>query len=428
MAGAVVFDLDTLLDLGALSEARRGARWPEVRERIEEVVPYPRGASSLEVLELVPWARGLGAKVGVLTDLPGPIAEALLEKFEIECDSSLDASGGLAAGPSPQALEAAAERLGVAAAEVVAVGSSPADFGAAANAGACSAGVAWAGSGVDRWEGWHPDLGLQRPDDVVEALEVGAAMRPIAEVLAEGGAPVVHGGSLIRVAERSFAAGRHFSASDRRLAGHELTELVLAAKEGPQAAARLGEIVAEAARVPALPSTNLVVSVPGRPGGFDRFSVARAKVAEALEAQDGAGALEMVKTCDNYIDLDRDQRRMANHGRFRATVELQGETVLVIDDVITSGSQTRACERELLAAGAGEVWVLVAAASQDPLRRSVGAERAGPPTLRLAREDPGRRSACRGRRRSGRCAWCRRRVRTGRSARRPRSRSAGGCG
>jgi predicted phosphoribosyltransferase len=61
---------------------------------------------------------------------------------------------------------------------------------------------------------------------------------------------------------------------------------------------------------------------------------------------------------------------MANHGRFRATGSLDGERVVVIDDVITSGSQARACARELLAAGAGEVWTLVAAATQDPLQRA----------------------------------------------------------
>jgi len=61
---------------------------------------------------------------------------------------------------------------------------------------------------------------------------------------------------------------------------------------------------------------------------------------------------------------------MANHGRFEATQQLDGRTVVLIDDVITSGSQARACARELIAAGAGEVWAFAAAASQDPLLRT----------------------------------------------------------
>jgi predicted amidophosphoribosyltransferase len=119
-----------------------------------------------------------------------------------------------------------------------------------------------------------------------------------------------------------------------------------------------------------LPSADLVVSVPGRADAdFDRFEVGRAAVAESLGAEDGVDALVMVRECENYTDLDRDQRRMVNHGRFSASRDLNGETVVLLDDVITSGSQARACQRELLGAGAGAVWTLVAAASQEPLQR-----------------------------------------------------------
>jgi hypothetical protein len=195
-------------------------------------------------------------------------------------------------------------------------------------------------------------------------------MGPIGEVLAEGIEPVLHWGSLTAVNEGVFAAGRYFTSTDRRLAGHKLSRLIVKAKANRGPAARLGEILAEAAWAPGLPGVDLVVSVPGRADAdFDRFEVARAAIAESLDAKDGRGALVMVRECENYIDLDRDQRRMANQGRFSAARGLDGETVLLIDDVITSGSQTRACQRELLSAGAGEVWTLVAGASQDPLQR-----------------------------------------------------------
>jgi predicted amidophosphoribosyltransferase len=370
MAGAVVFDLDALVDLSALSAERRGARWGEMRGRLDEARPRTRPGDSLAMPELPAWAVELGTKVGIVTDLPKPVAEALVNEFDVECDELIDASAEFAAGPNPEAMQAMAERLGVASAEILAFGSSPADFSAAGNAGACSAGVSWAEAGGDGWNGWRPDIGLRSADSVVDAIEAGPAMRPIAEVLAEGGVPVAHWGSLLRLGDSTFAAGRHFSATDRRLAAHELSKLILRAKDGPAAAERLGEIIGEAAGLPDLPGADLVVSVPGgRNATFDRFAVARVRVAEKLGARDGGGALEMVKPCDNYTDLDRDQRRMANHGRFSATTPLDGESVVLIDDVITSGSQTRACRRELLSAGASAVWALTAAASQDPLRR-----------------------------------------------------------
>jgi predicted amidophosphoribosyltransferase len=370
MVGAVVFDLDALVDISPLSEERRRARWKQMGSRLDEVKPYPAADGSIAPTELTRVAHEEGARVGVLSDLPGPIARGLAERFGVSCNKLIDASDGYTAGPDPQALEAMGERLGVEAADSIVVGSSKRIFGAAANAGARSAGVSWAGSGLEGWGGLQPDIRLQAPEDLAGALERGAAMGPVAETMAEGVEPSLHWGSVIEINEGVFAAGRYFTATDRRLARHKLSGMIVRAKANRGPAARLGEILAASARAPGLPSAEVVVSVPGRADAdFDRFEVARAGVAESLGAKDGAGALVMVRECENYIDLDRDQRRTVNHGRFSATQGFDGETVLLIDDVITSGSQTRACQRELLSAGAGAVWTLVAAASQDPLQR-----------------------------------------------------------
>ncbi len=58
------------------------------------------------------------------------------------------------------------------------------------------------------------------------------------------------------------------------------------------------------------------------------------------------------------------ERRAANVGRF-SSHPLKGEIVLLVDDVITSGSQTGACRQELLHAGAGSVTILALAATQS---------------------------------------------------------------
>jgi phosphoglycolate phosphatase-like HAD superfamily hydrolase/predicted phosphoribosyltransferase len=370
MVGAVVFDLDALVDISPLAEERRRARWDELRSRLDEARPYcaRNGAIGPEGLTRV--AHEEGAKVGVLSDLPGPIARELAERFGLSCNRLIDSSDGYPIGPEPEAIATMTERLGVEATETMVVGSSAAVFSASAVAGARSAGVSWAGSGREGWGGWQPDVRLEDADDVAVALELEAAMGPIGEVIADGGEPALHWGSVIAPSDGVFAAGRHFSRSDRRLAGHRLTALIASAKTSRMASSELGEILAAAAQAPGVPEADFVVSVPARPSAeFDRLEPARGAVAASLGARDAGEALVMVNECENYIDLDRDKRRLANHGRFSAARGFDGETVVLIDDVITSGAQARACRRELLAAGAGEVWVLVAAASQDPLQR-----------------------------------------------------------
>jgi predicted amidophosphoribosyltransferase/phosphoglycolate phosphatase-like HAD superfamily hydrolase len=370
MAEALVFDLDTMLDLSALASERRRARWSEMQAHLDQVVPYTTPNASIPVLELTREVHDRGLKVGVLSNLPKPVARGLAEKFKTSCNKLIDASEGLEIGPEPAAVQTICERLDVRPEATVVVGASMPLFGAAARAGALSAGVAWAGAGREGWGGWQPDLRLGSPEDVIAAGEDATAMRPLAEVMVEGRLPRLHWGSLIEVNDGVFAAGRYFSSTDRRLAQHKLSGVIVASKASPGAAALLGEILGDiAGRVP-LPEADLVVSVPGRADAdFDRFSVARAGIAESLGARDGRGVLRMVRDCENYLDLDRDQRRMANQGRFRATRKLAGERVALIDGVMTTGAMTRACARELLGSGASEVWTIVAGVSQDAFQR-----------------------------------------------------------
>ena len=57
--------------------------------------------------------------------------------------------------------------------------------------------------------------------------------------------------------------------------------------------------------------------------------------------------------------LTREQRAKNMRGAFavRAGVKLNGERVVLVDDVFTTGATTSACAQALRAAGAGEVCV-----------------------------------------------------------------------
>jgi ComF family protein len=93
-------------------------------------------------------------------------------------------------------------------------------------------------------------------------------------------------------------------------------------------------------------------SMTGRPVLVD----ALARVA-ATQNLDGKSAAER-----------RDEVATAFAVRSRRVHELQGQRVLLIDDVMTSGATAGACSESLLTAGAAAVDVLVAARVPDPRR------------------------------------------------------------
>lgn len=61
----------------------------------------------------------------------------------------------------------------------------------------------------------------------------------------------------------------------------------------------------------------------------------------------------------SLASLERSERRLAALRAFRAQGELAGERVLLVDDVLTTGSTATACASELLCAGASEVHLMV---------------------------------------------------------------------
>jgi ComF family protein len=137
--------------------------------------------------------------------------------------------------------------------------------------------------------------------------------------------------------------------------GRQLQECVLAAFER------------SAAAFPELLACELLVPVPLHPRrlSWRGFNQSR-ELARLLARRRGLPirqeALLRVRRTVPQMELDRSQRAENIKGAFAASPELlAGRTVLLVDDIMTTGSTLEECSRMMLAAGAAQVHVLVLA-------------------------------------------------------------------
>jgi predicted amidophosphoribosyltransferase len=144
---------------------------------------------------------------------------------------------------------------------------------------------------------------------------------------------------------------------------------VLRAKGTEAGAAEVAAIFRSFAEsIPVTRPPDLVLSVPPAPDEeYDRFAEVRRALATAWGAESqGSEALRMCYAMSNYKHMSHDERAAANVGRFEAET-LNGEHVVLIDDVLTSGGQSDACRVALSAAGASQVTVVALTVTQDNL-------------------------------------------------------------
>jgi hypothetical protein len=272
--------------------------------------------------------------------------------------------------PDPTSLRAIAEELGVAVEDCMMVGDDAADVGAAQNAGALSVGVAWSRKAPEGWRRCWPDVAAARPDRVIDAIENPGRRQAFAEATLAGEEPLWHWGSLVRLGGGVYCAGRYFTTTDRRHPDAALSRLIIEGKEDPDAAERIAEMMSRLANTTWKGTdVDLITSVPSSPGEkYDRFGAIRAALAEATGVRQSGEVLTQLHGDDDYKSHGPEERIERARDRFDSAV-LNGERVLLLDDVITSGGQTNDCRRAMLAKGAEEVIVLAFAVTQDRLHR-----------------------------------------------------------
>ncbi len=111
-----------------------------------------------------------------------------------------------------------------------------------------------------------------------------------------------------------------------------------------------------------LPENAVLVPVPLHRGriwrrGFNQSAIVARELARRLGVDFSVDALQRVKPTPPLKGLSMQQRRRTVAGAFRANpkAELRGRTVVLVDDVLTTGSTANACARVLKRAGAERV-------------------------------------------------------------------------
>ncbi len=131
----------------------------------------------------------------------------------------------------------------------------------------------------------------------------------------------------------------------------------------PELGRVLGALLASTA---ALEAVDLIAPVPLHPTrlaerGFNQSALLAKPLADSVHARFAPRLLSRVRPTPRQAALDRAERRANVAGAFKVRAPVVGMSILVIDDVRTTGSTLEACERALFAAGAREVRTLVLA-------------------------------------------------------------------
>jgi hypothetical protein len=110
---------------------------------------------------------------------------------------------------------------------------------------------------------------------------------------------------------------------------------------------------------------DVVVSIPPHAGRRDRFIGYRRMACAVLGASDDIDVRIAHAVSADYKRLSRDQKRALRAGRYACHDDLSRHTVLVIDDVTTTGSTLGAMADALYEAGAARVIRFAWAVTQD---------------------------------------------------------------
>lgn len=107
-----------------------------------------------------------------------------------------------------------------------------------------------------------------------------------------------------------------------------------------------------------------------RERGFNQSAILAGKVCELLELE-SIQVLERIRYTESQTKLSRHQRKENMNSAFQVTCNVKDKSLLIIDDVITTGATLNECARALKNSGAKEVSVFAVATPVDILQEKL---------------------------------------------------------
>ena len=99
-----------------------------------------------------------------------------------------------------------------------------------------------------------------------------------------------------------------------------------------------------------------------RERGYNQSELLAQEVGKHTDVPVDTKKLRRVRDTAPQVSMPTPEERRRNiEGAFECTGQVSGLTVILIDDVVTTGSTMSACARPLVAAGAASVWGLALA-------------------------------------------------------------------
>jgi len=375
MPDAFLFDLDmTLVDSSAFAQMRRLQMWDNVRANMNLIRAFPTQGSAAPH-ELPGLLKADGQTIGIVTSSPEWYATAVLKAFRIPYDVLVSYGDTENHKPDPEPIEEALRRLGVTASPgSLYIGDDVGDIEAAYHAGVTSMAVRWGPASIFELSSSAPDIFMSKASTLLRRERL-SGRGYIGESFTSGWPFHSHWGSILHCDDDPtvYSLGRYFTASDPRHATSALSAAVLSLKNNDTHAKILGEAVGKAiANLDWAP--DYVVPVPMKPSqqrhrfehllneAVDHFD-------EDIELK--LKGLRCVKEIEGYKQMNALERSDAIKGVFQSNFKWNGNKVLLVDDVYTTGETAAECVRTLTASGAGEVRVMTLAKDQRVFSRKV---------------------------------------------------------
>lgn len=109
---------------------------------------------------------------------------------------------------------------------------------------------------------------------------------------------------------------------------------------------------------------NGVCAVPTRPGKINRFFEIIKHIENVCNLQDLSENMICLKDYPSQKGLAQNEREENVDGVFSYNGSLIGQSVVIIDDIVSTGATIKACARELKAKGAEQIFAVVLAVNQ----------------------------------------------------------------